>query len=92
MLSLCYVKGRIVIEHPGGCYTSRYFGERRDPAVWCAKPGGEHVRSQADRGCAFWQREPGADDALQTDLRIRPAPAEPVRRNCLSVAQRKADI
>lgn len=48
-------------EHPGGCYTCRYFGERRDPAVWCAKPGGEHVRSQADRGCAFWEREPGAD-------------------------------
>src|SRR6516162_475410 len=36
-------------ERPGGCYTCRYFGERRDPAVWCAKPGGEHVRSQADR-------------------------------------------
>lgn len=27
-----------------------------------ARPGGEHVRSQADRGCPFWQREPGADD------------------------------
>jgi len=49
-------------EHPGGCYTCRYFGERRDPAVWCAKPGGEHVRSQAERGCAFWERDPGADD------------------------------
>ena len=48
-------------EHPGGCYTCRYFGERRDPAVWCAKPRGEHVRSQAECGCAFWEREPGAD-------------------------------
>jgi hypothetical protein len=48
-------------EHPGGCYTCRYFGERRDPAVWCAYPGGEHVRSQAERGCSFWEREPGAD-------------------------------
>jgi hypothetical protein len=46
----------------GGCCTCRYFGERRDPAVWCAKPGGEHVRSQAERGCSFWEREPGADD------------------------------
>ena len=46
----------------GGCYTCRYFGERLDPAVWCAKPAGEHVRSQAERGCAFWEREPGADD------------------------------
>ena len=52
----------VVAEHLGGCYTCRYFGERRDPAVWCGKPGGEHVRSQAERGCAFWEREPGADD------------------------------
>jgi hypothetical protein len=48
-------------EHPGGCYSCRYFGERRDPAVWCGKPGGEHLRSQADRGCAFWEREAGSD-------------------------------
>ena len=50
------------MDHPGGCYTCRYFGERRDPAVWCANPGGEHLRSQAERGCAFWEREPGSDD------------------------------
>jgi hypothetical protein len=50
-----------VMEHPGGCYTCRYFGERRDVAIWCAHPGHEHVRSQAHRGCAFWEREPGAD-------------------------------
>jgi hypothetical protein len=55
---------RIVIERSGGCYTCRYFGERREPAVWCAKPGGEHVRSQAERGCAFWERELGTDDEL----------------------------
>jgi hypothetical protein len=54
-------------ERSGGCYTCRYFGERRDPAVWCAKPGGEHVRSQAERGCSFSEREPGADDALLLD-------------------------
>ena len=52
------------IEHPGGCFTCRYFGERVDVAVWCARPGGEHVRSQAERGCAFWEREPCADDDL----------------------------
>jgi hypothetical protein len=28
---------------------------------------GEHVRSQADRGCAFWEREPGADDVLAVE-------------------------
>jgi hypothetical protein len=52
----------VFAEHPGGCYTCRYFGHRVEPAVWCAFPGGEHVRSQAERGCAFWKREPGADD------------------------------
>jgi hypothetical protein len=50
------------IEHPGGCFTCAYFGHRVDVAVWCARPGGEHVRSQAERGCAFWEREPGSDD------------------------------
>jgi hypothetical protein len=49
------------VDRPGGCYTCRHFGERRDPAVWCARPGGEHVRSQAERGCAFWERQPGAE-------------------------------
>jgi hypothetical protein len=53
----------VIAERFGGCYTCRHFGERRDPAVWCAKPGGEHVRSQAERGCAFWEGEPGSDDA-----------------------------
>ena len=54
-------------DRPGGCYTCRYFGERRDPAVWCAYPGGEHVRSQAERGCSFWEREPGAEYELILD-------------------------
>jgi hypothetical protein len=49
-------------DRPGGCYVCRFFGERRDPAVWCARLDGEHVRSQADRGCAFWERERGAQD------------------------------
>ncbi len=48
-------------DRPGGCYVCCFFGERRDPAVWCAKPGGEHVRLQAERGCAFGEREPGSD-------------------------------
>jgi hypothetical protein len=51
-------------ERPAGCFTCRYFGHRVDVAVWCCKPGCGHVRSQADRGCAFWEREPGADDEL----------------------------
>jgi len=64
-------------DHPGGCFTCRYFGHRVDVAVWCGKPGCGHVRSQADRGCAFWEREPGADDDLATPEPLAPciAPA-----------------
>lgn len=47
-------------EHPGGCFACRCFGHRVDVAVWCGKPGSAHVRSQAERGCAFWERKPGA--------------------------------
>ena len=54
---------RTPTDRPGGCYTDRFFGAR-EPAVWCAKPNHEHVRSQAERGCAFWEREAGADFEL----------------------------
>jgi hypothetical protein len=61
-------------EHPGGCYVCRYFGQRiGGDTVKCAKPGDEHVRSQAECGCAFWQREPGAD--FDTDRNENPANA-----------------
>jgi hypothetical protein len=59
-----FCRVNVFAEHPGGCFTCRYFGERVDVAVWCARPGSEHVRSQAERGCAFWEREPGADEDL----------------------------
>jgi len=61
-----FYRVNVFAEHPGGCYTCRWFGERVDVAVWCARPSGEHVRSQAERGCVFWEREPGADDELPT--------------------------
>jgi len=64
-------------DRPGGCFTCRYFGERVDVAVWCGKPGSGHVRSQAERGCAFWEREPGADYDL-------PVPVPP--RVCIAPA------
>jgi hypothetical protein len=36
------------VDHPGGCFACRYFGHRVcGDAVCCAKPGAEHVRSQA---------------------------------------------
>jgi hypothetical protein len=40
-------------------------------AVWLGKPIAEHVRSQAERRCACWERKPGADDALPGALRAR---------------------
>jgi hypothetical protein len=52
------------LDFPGGWYASRYFGHRVDVAVWCAKPRHEHVRSQAERDCAFRERDPGADDEV----------------------------
>jgi hypothetical protein len=60
-----YMLGTPKPNHPGGCYTWRYFGERRDPSsVRCASPCGEHVLSRSNCACAFWQRgEPGAHDA-----------------------------
>ena len=30
------------------------------------EPRRRHVRSQAERGCAFWKREPGADGASRS--------------------------
>ena len=52
-----------IAEPLGGCYTCRYFGHRMGGStIRCAKPEHEHVRSQAENGCAFWQREPGTDD------------------------------
>jgi hypothetical protein len=50
------------VDRPGGRSTCRWFGHPVDVAVRCARPGGEHLRSQRDRGCAFWEREPVSDD------------------------------
>jgi len=58
-------------DHPGGCFTCRYFGHHiGGDTVQCAKPRHEHVRSQAHNGCAFWQREPGADFEEETNVCI----------------------
>src|SRR5215831_16855184 len=50
--------------------SARHRRENNVDEVWCAKPGDEHVRSQARNGCAFWQREPGAD--FETDKNKTP--------------------
>ena len=50
------------VDHPSGCYTCRWFGERVGFDVRCADPRAPHVRSLPEQGCAFWEREPGSDD------------------------------
>jgi hypothetical protein len=55
-----------LVDRPGGCYRCVHFGHRVDAAVWCARPGGEHVRMRGQDGCAYWECEPDADfDALE---------------------------
>jgi hypothetical protein len=66
-----FYRVNVFAQHSDGCFTCRYFGHRVDGAVWCGRPGHGHVRSQAERGCAFWEREPGADEDL-------PVPASPM--------------
>lgn len=46
---------------PGCRVLGRSKSERVGGAVWPRSPGYEHVRSQADGVCVFWQRKPGAD-------------------------------
>ena len=46
---------------PGGCLSCRYLGHHLGVAVWCGRPGTEHVRFQAGRGCMYWEREASAD-------------------------------
>jgi len=50
-----------------------YLFRFRDPSPpsGFARPGGEHHRSLAHLGCAFWEREPGADDDLPMSWRSR---------------------
>jgi hypothetical protein len=49
-------------ESPGGGGTRAVSSASAvTPAVWSAKPGDEHVCSQADCSCAFWEREAGID-------------------------------
>jgi len=51
----------------GGCLTCRYFRPTSGLPGRCVRPGIEGVPSQPDRGCAFWECEPGAD-CEATDL------------------------
>ena len=64
-----------IAERTGG-FACRYFGSHLDSdTVRCGKPSDEQVRSIASHGCAFWQREPGADFEPVRLLRIDSPPA-----------------
>jgi len=46
-----------------GCYTcTHFYGRLIATHVVCEREGGIKVIGAARMGCAFWQREPGADD------------------------------
>jgi hypothetical protein len=48
-----------------GCLTCTHFhGQFFCGHVLCERDGGRHVVGVASMGCAFWEREPGADDEL----------------------------
>lgn len=46
------------------CWHCQHFGAMvySGTAAWCARPGAVPVTAAPARGCAFWSREPGADD------------------------------
>lgn len=52
------------------CWHCEKFGEMRGPYAWCTDQGGS-LRQQPERGCAFWVRQPGADDDLGSNPPIR---------------------
>ncbi len=46
-----------------GCYTCRHFyGRLMAGHVTCEHRGAVLVIGAAEMGCAYWEREPGADD------------------------------
>lgn len=46
-----------------GCYTCTYFhGIFYAEHLLCERNGGRQVIGTPRMGCAFWEREPGADD------------------------------
>lgn len=55
-------------DNPGGCYTCRYFlGRYNGQALLCEMPPSRHCPSLPASGCAFWEREPGADDEINSE-------------------------
>ena len=49
---------------PHSCFTCHWYGafQGSSGCVECARPEGSPIHAQPEHGCAFWLREPGADD------------------------------
>jgi hypothetical protein len=61
---LQYRPGQTAAPAPGGCRTcARFHGEvlSRGVHVVCRLHGHRQVQASPAAGCAYWQREPGAD-------------------------------
>lgn len=55
-------------QHPGGgCWTCTHWQGEVAPdgtTPFCRNPQFNHSVGQPDKGCAYWEREPGADDEV----------------------------
>ena len=58
------------------CATCAHFGHwiYVPSTAWCEHPRAPHVRSQAEHGCVYWEREVGADDESLTAYAPTPLP------------------
>jgi hypothetical protein len=53
-----------LLANPRPCWECAHFDGMTAgaTAVLCGMPGGARVQATPERGCAFWEREAGADD------------------------------
>jgi len=74
-------------DHHGGCYTCRYFGRHVGAdTVKCAKPDDEHLRAQAQNGCAYWRREAGAEPRAFLSCKLESPAKKPRHAQSASAA------
>lgn len=68
--------------HPGGgCWTCAHYRQAvADGAHVLCGHDGQSVKARPDNGCAFWVREPGADDELKYQDERYPDQVQPQSR------------
>lgn len=61
---------------PTPCWTCHYYAGLTafGTAAFCTLPNGSKVVALPEHGCAFWEREPGADDEVRRP--DAPAPSD----------------